>query len=216
MYCSNLTSFSSDLSSLTDGYNMFYNCHKLTSFSSDLSSLTNGSNMFYGCDNLTTFSSDLSNLTNGDSMFSYCKLNTASVQNIADTINTPSNKGTIYIGIGNTAPNDQEKAAFNKIASKNWYVYVVVNGDSSYWSPTFLTPIDGEEQQTPIPFWAKPVPATEERARYIDNDGNYYNILGGNYVYGDDLSTYGMFVSEEDAAANMRLTKIETTNTNNE
>lgn len=142
-------------------------------------------------------------------MFTYCKLNTASVQNIADTINTPSSKGTICIGIGNSTPNSQETAAFNKIASKNWTVYVGVNGtlSSSQWNPTSITPIDGEEITTPIPFWAKPVQATEETARYIDNDGNYYNILGGNYIYGDDLSTYGMFVSEEDAAANMRLTK---------
>ena len=28
---------------------MFGNCHKLTSFTSDLSSLTNGNNMFNGC-----------------------------------------------------------------------------------------------------------------------------------------------------------------------
>lgn len=32
-------------------------------------------------------------------------------------------------------------------------------------------------------------------------------VDGGNYIYGDDISTYGMFTSEEDAAANMRLTK---------
>jgi hypothetical protein len=69
---SNLTSFSSDLSSLTDGYSMFSYCTKLTSFSSDLSSLTNGISMFNGCENLTSFSSDLSSLTNGVFMFNYC------------------------------------------------------------------------------------------------------------------------------------------------
>ena len=213
--CHNLISFTSDssgspvnLSSLTNGSEMFFNCSNLTSFTSDLLSLTDGTRMFRGCSKLTSFSSDLSSLTNGEYMFTYCKLDTASVQNIADSINTPSSKGTIYIGIGNTTPNEQEEAAFNKIASKNWTVYVGVGGgNSTQWNPTSLTPIDGEETTTPIPFWAKPVPATEERARYIDENGNYYNILGGNYVYGDDLSTYGMFTCEEDAAANMRLTK---------
>jgi hypothetical protein len=33
--------------------------------------------------------------------------------------------------------------------------------------------------------------------------------LGGQFIYGDDLSTYGMFTCEDDAAANMGLTKIE-------
>ena len=207
-YCANLTTFNANLSSLMSSYEMFRFCSKLNSFTSDLSNLTDGRYMFTNCDSLTSFSTDLSSLTNGEWMFQYCKLDTASVQNIADTINTPSSKGTIHIGIGNSTPNSQEKAAFNKIASKNWTVYVGVGGSyGSQWNPTSLTPIDGEEQQTPIPFWAKPVPSDKDHASYIDNDGNYYNILGGNYVYGDDLSTYGMFTCEEDAAANMRLTK---------
>ena len=162
--------------------------------------------MFYNT-KLASFSSDLSNLTNGDSMFEFCKLDTASVQNIADTINTPSSKGTIHIGIGNSTPNSQEEEAFNTIASKNWTVYVGVNGgDPSQWNPTSLIPIDGEETTTPIPFWAKPVPSDEKHARYVDAQGNFFNIFGGNFIYGDDLSTYGVFTSLEDAAANMRLT----------
>ena len=79
--CSNLTTFSSDssgspvnLSSLTDGTYMFQKCSALTTFNSDLSSLTNGDNMFSNCSSLTTFTSDLSSLTNGDSMFSVCNL----------------------------------------------------------------------------------------------------------------------------------------------
>lgn len=208
--CKNLTSWNIDLPSLTNGRSMFGDC-PIGSFSSDLSSLTNGYWMFGGCENLTSFSSDLSSLTNGDGMFTMCKLDTESVMHIADTINTPSSKGKISIGIGNSSLNSQEEVAFNKIASKNWTVYVGRNGSSkpSEWEPSSLIPIDSEEQQTPIPFWAKPVPSDEHHARYIDENGNFYNILGGNYIYGDDLSTYGMFTSEEDAAANMRLTKIE-------
>ena len=139
-------------------------------------------------------------------MFKQCKLDTASVQNIADTINTYN--GTIGIGIGNSTPNEQEEAAFNTMVDKGWTVYVGVNGagSSSEWNPTSLIPIDGEETTTPIPFWAKPVQSDEQHAQYVDTEGNFFNILGGNFIYGDDLSTYGMFTSLEDAIANMRLT----------
>ena len=210
--CSNLSSFSSDLSSMTDGNAMFNNCSNLSSFSSDLSSLTTSTRMFFNCFNLTSFKSNLSNLTKGPFMFEGCKLDTVSVQNIADTINTldtPSDTGTIYISIGNSSPNEQEVAAFNAIASKNWIVYVGVNGEyGEEWNPASLIPIDGEKQQSSIPYWAKSVPSDEEDAQYVDEQGNFYNILGGNFIYGDDLETYGMFTCEEDAAANMRLIKI--------
>ena len=207
-YCRALTSFNSDLSSLTNGTDMFNWCSKLASFSSDLSSLTNAMGMFAYCYSLKSFSSDLSSLTNGAGMFTNCKLDTVSVQHIADTINTVSS-GNITIFIGNSTPNNQEEAAFNTIASKGWSVYVNGNSNSNKWNPTSLTPIDGEEQQTPIPFWAKPVQTDEKYAQYVDSEGNFFNILGGQFIYGDDLSTYGMFTCEEDAAANMRLTKIE-------
>ena len=204
--CTNLTSFNSDLSSLTNGYMMFSSCTNLTTFNSDLSSLTEGYSMFYGCSALTSFTSDLSSLTYGYDMFSGCKLDTASVECIADTILIVVG-GNIMIGIGNSTPNEQEEAAFNTIASKGWTVYV--NG-SEYTptSPAAITTLDenGEETVTPIPYWAKPVPSDEQHAKYIDTEGNYYNILGAQFIYGDDISTYGMFTCEEDAAANMRLT----------
>ena len=106
---------------------LFYDCTNLTSFSADLSSMTNGSLMFFGCTNLTSFKSNLSSLTYGISMFYNCKLDTASVQNIADTIKnvTDSNNGyveAITIYIGNSTPNEQEEAAFNKMVSKGWTV----------------------------------------------------------------------------------------------
>ena len=207
-YCFALQTFNGDLSSLENGQSMFTRCRNLTSFSSDLPKLTDGGWMFCECVELTSFNGDLSSLEYGDSMFDCCMLDTASVQHIADTINTPSSKGRIYIGIGNSSPNSQETEAFNTIASKNWIVYVGVNGGSpSEWNPTSLIPIDGEEQQTPIPYWAKPIQSDEQHAHYVDAEGNFYNILGGNYIYGDTLDTYGMFTSLEDAAAQMRLTK---------
>lgn len=70
--CTNFTTFTSDLSSLTNGIQMFISCFALTSFTSDLSSLTNGGGMFINCPNLTTFTSDLSSLTDGSSMFQNC------------------------------------------------------------------------------------------------------------------------------------------------
>ena len=92
--CSNLTSFASGLSSLTNGYKMFNSCTNLTSFSSDLSSLTNGYSMFYKCSNLTSFSSDsigspvkLSSLTNGNSMFSYCSNLTSFTSDLSSMTN---------------------------------------------------------------------------------------------------------------------------------
>ena len=70
--CYNLNTFSSNLSSLTVGDFMFCECSNLTSFSSDLSSLTDGSGMFDLCENLISFSSDLPSLTVGDFMFNEC------------------------------------------------------------------------------------------------------------------------------------------------
>ena len=148
-------------------------------------------------------------------MFYVCKLDTASVQHIADTINTVS-RGTIHVGIGNTTPNEQETEAFNTMVDKGWVVFV--NGGIQFGSSysccatccASLATLDenGEETVTPIPFYAKPVQSDEEHARYVDAEGNFYNILGAQFIYGDDLSTYGMFINEEDAAANMRLKKI--------
>lgn len=220
--CYELTAFNSNLNSLTNGDNMFYCCQELPNFNVKLSSLTNGVGMFNMCTSLTSFNSDLSSLTNGHYMFYNCKLDTPSVQNIADTINdvrdlengdSPWNSNIykyIHIDIGNTTPNEQEAAAFNKMVSKGW----TVSGNgitNSSNSPAAIITLDenGEETVTPIPFYAKPVESDEQHAKYVDADGNYYNILGGQFIYGDDLSTYGMFTCEEDAAANMRLTKIE-------
>lgn len=212
--CSAISSFDADLSSLTNGYYMFKICRKLSSFNcNNLDCLIEGNEMFYHCENLTSFSCALPSLKRGGGMFEGCKLDTHSVQNIAATINSELDSTewhAIHIGIGNSTPNAEETTAFNTIASKGWAVYVDVNGIySSLWNPTSLTPIDGEEQQTPIPYWAKPINSDEQHARYIDSEGNFYNILGGNFIYGDNLETYGMFTSKEDAAAQMRLTKIE-------
>ena len=211
--CTNLTSFNANLSSLTNCNYMFSSCSALTSFTSKLSSLTDGEWMFSGCSALSSFDSDLSSLKEGYYMFEDCKLDTASVQNIADTIKMYN--GTIHISIGNSIPNSQEDAAFSKMVIKGWTVYV--NGyqyTSGYYgtaasaSFTTLDELGDSEMFNPIPYWAKPVNSDEEHARFVDSEGNFYNILGGNFIYGDNLETYGMFTSLEDAATQMRLKKI--------
>ena len=206
--CYNLTSFTIDLSSLTTSYQMFIGCSNLTTFTSDLSSLTYGDGMFWECNNLTTFISDLSSLTSGGHMFYNCKLDTASVKNMAETIKTVTDSPSIHIGIGNTSPTAEENTYLTQIHNKGWKVYVNGQSNGNIFTPTATTSLDGGEVTTPIPFWAKPVSATEETAKYVDADGNFYNILGGQFIFVDDPETYGMFLNEEDAAANMRLKKI--------
>jgi hypothetical protein len=136
--CPNLTSFNSDLSGLTDGNYMFYQCPNLTSFNSDLSSLTSGEYMFASCTNLTTFTSDLSSLTNagsgsgamfGSSTSNCTKLDLASVQNIAETINDLASQGktgTIAIGMQTALQSEDETAPINvalaAIRTKGWTV----------------------------------------------------------------------------------------------
>ena len=92
--CTNLTTFTSDLSSLTNGEGMFWQCSNLSSFTSDssgstmdLSSLTNGEFMFLGCSNLSTFTSDLSSLTNGSIMFDSCTNLTTFTSDLSSLIN---------------------------------------------------------------------------------------------------------------------------------
>ena len=238
--CYNLTTFNSDLGSLTDGDRMFYCCTALSNFNTSLGRLTNGSEMFCECNVLTTFNYDLSSLTNGNYMFSYCsklenftsdlssltsghnmfyncKLDVASVQNIADTINTVQGN-SIHIGCKGYNSNSELEEYFQQIREKGWNLYVSFNGESSTCGcgcgscnscySLATTDETGEVQKAPMPFYAKPVPAEEERARYIDSEGNFFNILGGNLIYVDDPETYGMFTSIEDAAMQMRLTKI--------
>ena len=208
--CSNLSSFTRDLSNLTNGNCMFQQCSNLTTFSSDLSSLENGVWMFVRCTNLTTFTGDLSSLTDGDNMFGNCKLNTESLMFIADTINTVSSHSRIHIGIGNATPTEEEVEYLNEIHEKGWQVYV--NGSKytpAQASATTTLDENGQEVSTPIPFWAKPVEVTEEEAEYVGEDGKFYRILGGQFIFVSDPDTYGMFTCLEDAAANMRLTKIE-------
>ena len=66
---------------------MFSKCTALTSFTSDLSLISNGTNMFSGCYNLTSFNADLSSLITGVDMFKDCALNVESIERIVNYIN---------------------------------------------------------------------------------------------------------------------------------
>lgn len=212
----------SDLLEMVHGENMFSNCKSLTTFDCDIKSLRNGNFMFSNCTNLSSFNSSLENLTNGYTMFAGCKLDTPSILKIANTVNdvngleTDCDAGinTIFdIDIANTTPNTEEDAAFQLMAEKGWTVYVNGNKEYSNSDTCLINSMtldeNGEVTSTPIPYYAKPIQTDENRGRYMDSEGNYFNILGAQFIYGDDLSTYGMFLSEEDAAMNMGLTKIE-------
>jgi hypothetical protein len=209
--CTSLTTFSADLSSLIQASYGFQNLKSLTSFTAKLDSLGIGAFMFAGCTSLTDFDANLPSLTSGMGMFYGCKLNIASLKKIAETINTVSS-GNITIGIANSEPSPEEHEYLTQIHNKGWSVFVNPSNstatDSPYVPASATLDETGEITVTPKPFWAKPEPATEETAQYIDENGNFYNILGGQFIYVSDPEEYGMFTCEEDAAAQMRLTKI--------
>ena len=237
--CSNLTTFTSDLSSLINGTYMFDYCGKLTSFTSDLSSLISGFNMFIGCkldtDSLLHIAETIRDIKSLKSQYTSGNMQYVTVNSEKEGFTSDGEYvflfhrhdyayggtflcrtniykeyvGKIHIGIGNSTPTEEEKELLTEIHNKGWQVFVNGSSSSNIFTPTALTPIDGEEVTTPIPYWAKPQEVDEEHAEYTDGNGKFYNIIGGNYIFVDDKETYGLFTSLEDAAANMRLTKIE-------
>ena len=202
-----ITTFNIDVPKLSSARSMFYACNTLTSFNGNLSSLKNGQEMFYGCSSLTSFNGNLSSLTNGQDMFRGCYLDTQSVKNISETINTITSRSEINIGIGGRTPSDEERLYFTEISNRGWLT--LVNG-SAYnpMQPASVMTLDENEQEIeiPIPFYAKSIASNEENASHVDENGNFFRILGAQFIYGDDLSTYAMFTCEADAAAQMRLT----------
>lgn len=135
----NLKSFIGDLSNLKTakcGNNhddkTFYSSSALELFIGDLSSLTDGYCMFYHCNKLNTFISDLSNLTNGQCMFEDCKLDAESLECIADTINdvrswTTSTEVTKQIDIGYNCSAADAQAAQIAIEAKGWTCSMTYN-----------------------------------------------------------------------------------------
>ena len=116
------------------------------------------------------------------------------------------------------------------LVNKGWTVYIDgykaiasgggSNGDVSSGGGVVLEPNtdpvmasaiditdDNGETITPTMYYYKPVPVSESIAKYVDQEGNYFIIMGGEFVFGDDLENYGQFTSIEEAAANMGFTK---------
>ena len=209
--CSNLTSFSSDLSSLTNGYYMFMYCENLTSFSSDLSSLTDGVSMFMYCENLTSFSSDVSNLFEGSDMFFNCKLNAQSVANIVHTLPINEANGYITIGIG-CDDTEADQLIFAQECDCETWQELLDDFSAKNWTVTFqcngrpTTTYNIRRSET-LPIYTKLEEVTDEKyAQYTSADGSkFYNI---NYFHSTNGSTegYDVFSSLEEAISTYNVT----------
>lgn len=214
--CSKITSFSSDLSSLTSGNFMFVNCSNLTSFTSILKSLTSGKFMFGGCKLLSHFESDLSSLTNGDIMFADCKLDAPSIKNIIDTINTVET-GEITFGMGcNNNITDVNLFAqevgypdmttlLAALQNKGWTVSAQFNGRPS---STFSL-----RKPDSLPVYAKLVeviPTDEDSFyEYTSHDGSKFYNLDWFHETTGSTDTYTQFNSLEEAITTFNIKQIE-------
>lgn len=191
-----LTSFSGDLSSLQSGYMMF----------------GDGSDVTY--ENEEGITETTKNIT---------PLDEQSVMIIADTIkdlneftdwdsSVPSSfRGVIHIGYDSEvcdAANIEEYCT--EIMNKGWTVYLngTVQTTDEGIEGIATTDEDGSITVTPVPYYCKPVEVEQKEANWTDGE-KYYIILGAQKVFGDDLSTYGMFTSIENAAMNMGFTPYE-------
>lgn len=104
----------------------------LKSFAGDLSSLTDGRYMFYDCSELTSFTSELPSLTKGGDMFRGCKLDAESLEYIADSINdvsslTISGADAKVICIGYNCSAALADAAYDTITGKGWSCEMTYN-----------------------------------------------------------------------------------------
>ena len=213
--CHSLTFVKTDMSKLQDGDYMFYNNYNMTSFDAPLDSLYYGYGMFHNCSKLTSFNGNLNSLTNGYQMFRECKLDTDSIRKIADTIKDVRELTNgvktyddvykmIHFGLQNETPTEEETKLLTIIHNKGWDVFVNGWGDGYEFEPIVTTSID--ETSSITPYYAKPIPSDEKHAEFIDENGNYFDVIGGKTLFVKDIDTYGMFTSREDAIAQMRLT----------
>lgn len=123
---SNCKKITGDLSNCISLYSAFKSVPGLTEFTADLSNLETGRDAFYAQSSTMSrrtnfkFKSNLGSLRDGTSMFEYCKLDTESLQNIADTIKTWTDGKTHYITLGYSTnlTNDIR----TKITNKGWNI----------------------------------------------------------------------------------------------
>lgn len=216
--------FNFDLPELNNGYGMFMLTSKLKAFAGDLSKLTNGAFMFYNVAMPTPnfefeFISDLTNLQTGYFMFYNKPLTEKSFEFISESINDirgitewdssikEEQKGIIHLQmIKDNVDTANIENCCNEIANKGWIVYL--NSTTVTQDPD--TPgLEGisqtDETTTPTIHYYKPVEVNQEYAEYTDGV-SFYILLGAEYVFGDDISTYGQFTSLNDAITQMGLT----------
>jgi hypothetical protein len=207
-----------NLSKLTNGKYMFFNS-ALTSFSSDLSSLTDGNHMFENCTKLTSFSSALPSLIDGGSMFTKCKLDALSVKNIIDTINT-SSRELLTIGMGcnnTTADKDlfaQEVGYANMtsllaaLQAKGWTVIAQYNG-----RPTTTYSLRRPSEDT-LPVFVKVEEVDGEvitinQATHTNEDGSMSYRLTWFHETTGSTDGYTQFNSIEEAIETLNIKPIE-------
>ena len=212
-HCTNLTTFTSDLSNAINGWSMFQNCTNLTSFSTDLSSLDLGFIMFDGCSKLTSFTSDLSSVTDARHMFGGCKLDAQSVANIVHTLSTYESNGTITIGIGcdNT---EADQLLFAQECDCETWQELLDEFSAKNWTVTFqcngrpteATTYNMRRGET-LPIYAKLEEVTDEKyAQYTSADGSKFYNI--NYFHSTNGSTegYDVFSSLEEAISIYNVT----------
>ena len=185
----------------------------LTSFSGDLGSLHSGYEMFGNGSDVTYTNEEGVTETTKD----ITPLNEQSVMIIADTIKdlngftdwdssiSSSRRGVIHIGYDTTVCDAAKIEEYcTEIMNKGWTVYL--NGTLQTTDEGIegiaTADEDGTITVTPVPYYCKPVVVDQKEAKWTDGE-KYYIILGAQKVFGDDLSTYGMFTSIENAAMNM-------------
>ena len=191
-----LTSFSGDLGSLQSGYRMFgdgsdvsyKNEAGVTEITKNITPLDERSVMI-----IAYTIKDLNGFTDWDSSIS------------------ESNRGVIHIGYDSTVCDAATIEEYcTEIMNKGWTVYLngTVQTTDEGIEGIATTSEDGTITVAPIPYYCKPVEVEQKEANWTDGK-KYYIILGAQKVFGDDLSTYGMFTSIEDAAMNMGFTPYE-------
>ena len=188
----------------------------LTSFSGDLGSLQGAWGMFgNGADVTYETEEGVTETTKN-----ITPLDEQSVMIIADTIKdlngftdwndivNSAQRGIIHIGYDSEvcdAANIEEYCT--EIMNKGWTVYLngTVQTTDEGIEGAVTTDEDGTITVTPVPYYCKPLEVEQKEAEWTDGE-KYYIILGAQKVFGDDLSTYGMFTSIENAAMNMGFT----------
>jgi hypothetical protein len=225
-----IESFESDLSSLVDGGVMFDTSCDCFSFRSYLPKLLSGYAMFVANDmdeeSFIIIADGINDLVerglayreDGEKNWNYVEddekwsyFTYDGLGNSNEVIISSGIRGVIQFNLRSLdIYSEKFKKIFSyceEISSKGWKV--ILRGNNSSDDIIIPSSDEGEMNKTPIPFYANPVKVNEMMGKYKDSNNDYYIIMGGHKIIGDDLSGYGMFLNEDDAALNMGLIKIE-------